>query len=180
MHLSFNTQFNLSCSSRTDSEKYRPSNVCIISRFLSAIPGFTTNIRLQSGAVRGTFFFPAWWRPTYSYAAKAAEFGAVWAETSIPQFLHADEAAKHLSDALHRDRREMTWILTLQPQESSSLAYSVYSDQLTMMSLLDYKDISYSHYAHFTLKQLDIVCSQATCLITGLSVLYPLWIANGC
>lgn len=32
-------------------------NVCIISRFLSAIPGFTTNIRLQSGAVRGTFFF---------------------------------------------------------------------------------------------------------------------------
>lgn len=107
---------------------------------------------------KGNIFFPAWWRPTYSYAAKAAEFGAVWAETSIPQFLHADEAAKHLSDALHRDRREMTWIsLTLQPQESSSLAYSVYSDQLTMMSLLDYKDISYSHYAHFTLKQLDIV-----------------------
>lgn len=42
----------------------------------------------------------------YSYAAKAAEFGAVWAETSIPQFLHADEAAKHLGDALHRDAQE--------------------------------------------------------------------------
>lgn len=30
------------------------------------------------------------------------------AETSVPQFLHAYEAAKHLCDALHRDRRKMT------------------------------------------------------------------------
>lgn len=43
-------------------------------------------------------------RQTYPYAAEAAEFGAVWAETGISQFLHADEAAKHLGDALHGDR----------------------------------------------------------------------------
>lgn len=29
----------------------------------------------------------------------------MWAETSVPQLLHADEAAKHLCYALHRDRR---------------------------------------------------------------------------
>lgn len=54
------------------------------------------------------FVVPAWSKQTYSYAAEAAEFGAVRAETSIPQFLHADEAAKHLGDALHRNRRETT------------------------------------------------------------------------
>lgn len=45
----------------------------------------------------------------YPYAAEAAELGAMGAETSIPQFLHADEAAKHLCDALHRDRGETSW-----------------------------------------------------------------------
>lgn len=54
------------------------------------------------------FVVPAWSKQTYSYAAEAAEFGAVRAETSIPQFLHANEAAKYLSNALHRDRRETT------------------------------------------------------------------------
>ena len=48
-----------------------------------------------------------WWRQTYSYAAEAAEFGAVRAETSIPQLLHADEAAKHLCYALQgQEERE--------------------------------------------------------------------------
>lgn len=37
---------------------------------------------------------------TYSYAAEAAELGAVRAETSVPQLLHADETAEHFSDAL--------------------------------------------------------------------------------
>ena len=39
---------------------------------------------------------------TYPYAAEAAEFGAVWAESSIPQLLHTDEAAKHLRYALQQ------------------------------------------------------------------------------
>lgn len=43
---------------------------------------------------------------THPYAAETAELGAMGAETSIPQFLHADEAAKHLCNALHRDRGE--------------------------------------------------------------------------
>lgn len=54
---------------------------------------------------RENFLLFAFYSETYSYAAEAAEFRAVWAETSIPQFLHADEAAKHLRDALHRDGR---------------------------------------------------------------------------
>jgi len=33
-------------------------------------------------------------------AAEAAELGAVGAEASVPQLLHADEAAEHFSDAL--------------------------------------------------------------------------------
>lgn len=40
-------------------------------------------------------------RQPSSYAAEAAEFGTVWAEAGIPQLLHADETAKHLSDALN-------------------------------------------------------------------------------
>lgn len=40
----------------------------------------------------------------YPYAAEAAELGAVGAETSIPQFLHANETAEHLGNALQRDR----------------------------------------------------------------------------
>lgn len=39
-------------------------------------------------------------RETHSYAAEAAELGTVRAKTGVPQFLHADEAAEHLSDAL--------------------------------------------------------------------------------
>lgn len=53
------------------------------------------------------FLIPA--RETHSYAAEAAELRTVRAKTSISQFLHADEAAKHLSNALHRDRSKMTW-----------------------------------------------------------------------
>lgn len=41
---------------------------------------------------------------TYPYAAEAAELGAVGAETSIPQFFHADETAENLGNALHKDR----------------------------------------------------------------------------
>lgn len=52
------------------------------------------------------FLPPVWLTETYSYAAEAAEFGAMWAETSVPQFLHADEAAEHLGNALHRERRD--------------------------------------------------------------------------
>lgn len=37
---------------------------------------------------------------THSDAAEAAEFGAVWTEASIPELLHADEAAEHLCNAL--------------------------------------------------------------------------------
>lgn len=44
---------------------------------------------------------PAWWDQTHSNAAEAAQLGAVWTEASVPQLLHADEAAKHLRDALH-------------------------------------------------------------------------------
>lgn len=40
-------------------------------------------------------------RQPSSYTAEAAEFGAMWTEASIPQFLHANEASKHLSNALN-------------------------------------------------------------------------------
>ena len=46
----------------------------------------------------------SWFNNTHSYTAEAAEFGAVWAEASISQFLHTNEAAKHLGDALQRNR----------------------------------------------------------------------------
>ncbi len=96
---------NLSCSSTIESKKFRQPNC------MTVVPEFTTNSKMQRGAGRRAF--SASCKQTYSYAAEAAQFGAVWAETSIPQFLHAYETAKHLGDALQKDRRGKTVWLSL-------------------------------------------------------------------
>jgi len=72
---------------------------------------------------------PAWGDNAHPYAAEAAEFGAVWAEASISQLLHADEAAKHFGDALQRNRGEFYTNHSSRTRHAAELASQPYKEQ---------------------------------------------------
>lgn len=86
----------------------------------------------------------------------------MWAETSIPQFLHADEAAKHLGDALHRDRGEMNISQHVSQKVSRFVAKLFYWIMWDCTVVLDNCGVKQTYIIIFCADDAIFVCAMYT------------------